>query len=64
MSENESMWAQMTAFLAIMLIIALGFLSVVKSQRNELKEEAVKRDYAEWLVIGENDTEFKWKEKQ
>lgn len=64
MTQNESMWAQMTAFLAIILIIAMGFLSVVAVQRNELKEEAVKRGYAEWLVIGENNTEFKWKEKQ
>ena len=48
MTQNESMWAQMTAFLAIILIIAMGFLSVVAVQRNELKEEAVKRGYAEW----------------
>ncbi len=36
---------------------------MVAQDRDELKAEAVKRGYAEWIVIGENKTEFKWKEK-
>jgi len=64
MTENESMWARMTAVLAVVLIVALFILSIVAEQRNVLKEEAVKLNYAEWIVIGENNTEFKWKQKQ
>jgi preprotein translocase subunit SecG len=64
MSENESMWARMTAVLAVVLIAALFILSIVAEQRNVLKEQAVKLNYAEWIVIGENNTEFKWKEHQ
>lgn len=36
---------------------------MVAQDRDELKAEAVKRGYAEWIVIGEDNTEFKWKEK-
>jgi len=64
MTENESMWARMTAVLAVVLIVALFILSIVAEQRNVLKEEAVKLYYADWIVIGENNTEFKWKQKQ
>jgi hypothetical protein len=44
-------------------ILALICAFVAAGQRDDLKEEAVKRGYAEWIVIGENNTEFKWKEK-
>ncbi len=64
MTRDESMWARMTAILAVVLIAALFILSIVAEQRNVLKEEAVKLNYAEWVVIGENHTEFKWKEHQ
>jgi preprotein translocase subunit SecG len=64
MSENESIWARMTAILAVVLIVVLFILSVVAELRDQLKEEAVKRGFAEWIVIGENNTEFKWKVKQ
>jgi len=64
MTRDESMWARMTAILAVVLIVALFILSIVAEQRNVLKEEAVKLNYAEWVVISENNTEFKWKEKQ
>lgn len=45
-------------------ILALICAFVAAGQRDDLKEEAVKRGYAEWIVIGKNKTEFKWKEKQ
>jgi preprotein translocase subunit SecG len=64
MTRDESMWARMTAILAVVLIVALFILSIVAEQRNVLKEEAVKLNYAEWVVISENNTEFKCKEKQ
>ena len=43
--------------------VALICAFVAAGQRDDLKEEAVKRGYAEWIVIGKNNTEFKWKEK-
>ena len=64
MTENESMWARMTAILAVVLIVTLFILSIVAEQRNVLKEEAVKLNYAEWIIVGANNTEFKWKEHQ
>jgi hypothetical protein len=45
------------------IILAVG-LFIVADQRDELKAEAVKRGFAEWIVVGQNETEFKWKEKQ
>jgi preprotein translocase subunit SecG len=64
MTKDESMWARMTAILAVVLIVALFILSIVAEQRNVLKEEAVKLNYAEWIEIGVNEPEFKWKQKQ
>jgi hypothetical protein len=45
------------------IILAVG-LSIVADQRDELKAEAVKRGFAEWIVVGQDKIEFKWKEKQ
>jgi hypothetical protein len=45
-------------------MIAILFLFLVAGQRDALKQEAVEHGYAEWIVIGQNKTEFKWKEKQ
>jgi len=59
MSENTCSWYGILA--AIMLAVGLF---IVADQRDELKSEAVKRGFAEWIVIGQNNTEFKWKEKQ
>lgn len=58
MSETTCSWVGLIA-----LIFTLICAVMVAQQRDELKQEAVKRGYAEWLVIGENHTEFKWKEK-
>jgi len=57
MSDNARTWYLIAAFL---LTVYCAF--AVAEQRDELKAEAVKRGYAEWIVIGENNTEFKWKE--
>jgi hypothetical protein len=56
MSENTYGWVGLIA-----LIFTLICAVMVAQQRDELKQEAVKRGYAEWIVIGENNTEFKWK---
>jgi hypothetical protein len=45
------------------IILAVG-LFIVADQRDELKAEAVKRGFAEWIVTGQNQTEFKWRDKQ
>ena len=45
------------------IILAVG-LFIVAEQRDELKAEAVKRGFAEWIVTGQNETEFKWRDKQ
>lgn len=58
MSENKCDWL---GVLALILSVCCTF--AVAEQRDELKAEAVKRGYAEWIIIGENNTEFKWKEK-
>jgi hypothetical protein len=57
--ETCNSWLGLLA--AIMLAIGLF---IVAEQRDELKAEAVKRGFAEWIVTGQNQTEFKWKEKQ
>jgi len=44
------------------IILAVG-LFIVADQRDELKAEAVKRGFAEWIVTGQNETEFKWRDK-
>lgn len=48
----------------ILFLFALICAFVAAGQRDDLKAEAVKHGYAEWIVIGQNKTEFKWKEKQ
>jgi hypothetical protein len=48
----------------LVAMIAILFLFLVAGQRDTLKQEAVEHGYAEWIVTGQNKTEFKWKEKQ
>lgn len=49
--------------IAIIIILVIAAFAVA-GQRDELKQEAVDRGFAEWVIKGENKTEFKWKEKQ
>lgn len=55
-------------FFTIAISLAFGFtmviLSFVAKEKDNLKQEAVNRGFAEWKVIGENRTEFVWREKQ
>lgn len=51
--------------IAVVVIIALLICAFVAAgQRDNLKQEAVDRGFAEWIVKGQDKTEFKWKEKQ
>jgi hypothetical protein len=61
MSENTYRYSWY-GLLALILAVVCAF--IVAEQRDDLKQEAVKRGFAEWIVIGQNQTEFKWKEKQ
>lgn len=52
-------------WIAVVVIIALLICAFVAAgQRDDLKQEAVDRGFAEWVVKGQDETEFKWKEKQ
>ena len=59
MNKNSQEWITVAA---LILMISCAF--VAAEQRDSLKQEAVDRGFAEWKVIGENQTEFVWKEKQ
>jgi hypothetical protein len=56
---NEKILELLSVICFIFLLVA-AFM--VASQRDELKQEAVDRGFAEWRVIeGTKETEFKWK---
>jgi glucose uptake protein GlcU len=48
------------------MVVAVTFLLIgafmAASQRDELKSEAVKRGFAEWVSDYNGNTTFKWKE--
>lgn len=48
----------------LMFLLILAAVFAVAYQRDVLKQEAVDRGFAEWVIKGQNETEFKWKEKQ
>lgn len=58
MNKHTQEWVMVAA---LILTIICAFAAA--EQRNNLKQEAVNRGFAEWKVVGENKTEFKWKEK-
>lgn len=47
-----------------LILFICAMLFYVTYQRDLFKQEAVDRGFAEWIVKGKNNTEFKWKEKQ
>ena len=59
MNKNTQEWVLVGA---LILTIICAFTAV--EQRDSLKQEAVNRGFAEWKVVGENKTEFVWREKQ
>jgi hypothetical protein len=47
---------------AICFLLLLIATFMVAAQRDELKQQAVDRGFAEWRIIkGSKETEFKWK---
>jgi hypothetical protein len=57
MSDTANQWIMLVA---VIFLIAGTF--VVSNQRDELKAEAVKRGFAEWVSDYNGNTTFKWKE--
>lgn len=56
MSENHA------ALLGVvMFLLALIAAFVAVSRLDNLKEEAIRRGFAEWHVLGQDSTEFRWK---
>lgn len=56
---SESYAAQLGVGAFIFALIA-AFAALI--QLGNLKEEAIKRGFAEWHVLGQDSTEFRWKE--
>lgn len=57
MKETTQEW------IAVAVIITLLICAFdAAGQRDDLKQEAVDRGFAEWVVKGQDKTEFKWKE--
>ena len=48
-----------------LVILAAAFIvvSLVATERDELKQQAVKRGCAEWVVKSNGSTTWQWKEK-
>ena len=59
MNKHTQEWVMVAA---LILTIICAFAAA--EQRNNLKQEAVNRGFVEWKVVGENKTEFVWREKQ
>jgi hypothetical protein len=51
---------ELLSFICFVLLLIAALM--VAQQRDELKQQAVDRGFAEWIVLGQNETEFKWKE--
>jgi hypothetical protein len=60
MSKNAQEW-----ILVALLILITVCAFAAAQQRDELKQQAVDRGFAEWRIIkGSKETEFKWKGEQ
>jgi hypothetical protein len=57
---KQENYLELLSVLMVILMTVAAF--VVADQRDALKQEAVDKGFAEWVVLGQNKTEFKWKE--
>lgn len=57
MSDTANQWIMLVA---VIFLIAGAFTA--SNQRDDLKAEAVKRGFAEWIVNENGDTTWKWRE--
>jgi len=53
---------ELLSFICLILVLFAALMAA--QQRDELKQQAVDKGFAEWVIKGQNRTEFKWKEKQ
>ena len=56
MSDNERIGLVFAAF-----IMSLVGIFILRSKLDTLREEAVKRGFAEWAVDASGETEWRWK---
>lgn len=47
----------------VILVAAFIVVSLVASERDELKQQAVERGCAEWVVKSDGSTTWQWKEE-
>lgn len=59
MSEDVS--SKLGFLLLAMTVVAL---IIGANQRDKMKQEAVERGYAEWVVDSKGETKWRWKEVQ
>lgn len=57
MSEEE-----ISAIMCVCFILLLAATFMVAEQRDELKQQAVERGCAEWVVKSSGETTWRWKE--
>ena len=57
---NEDKKYELIGVFAVILLLIIAVSAA--AERDNLKQQAVDRGFAEWKVIGENETEFVWKE--
>jgi len=50
------------AFMTACVISLIFVVFLLETQGDDLKAQAVKRGFAEWVVNEKGDTTFKWKE--
>lgn len=58
---SEDVISKLGFLLFVMAVVAL-FIGV--NQRDKMKQEAVERGYAEWVVDSKGETKWRWKEVQ
>lgn len=51
-----------TIILAVSLIVVVEQRDSAKKEIHDFQQQAVEKGFAQWVVKGYNDTEFKWKE--
>jgi len=56
MSDTENQWIMLVA-----VIFLIAGVFIASNQRDDLKAEAVKRGFAEWVVNETGETTWKWK---
>ena len=57
---KQDNYLELLSVICFILMTVAAF--IVADQRDALKQEAVDRGFAEWMIRGQNETEFKWRE--